>query len=479
MNSLTSLRVFARRFFVALGLSFVISAAGIGGGFWIFNDTVDSAEKVPGLELDEREKGEPANFLIIGSDTREFVDDPTDAARFGEVGDASGQRSDTIMIAHVDPDSKSGFLVSIPRDLWVDIPEVGGSKINAAFNYGPQRVVDTIQSNFDIEINHYLEVNFDGFRNLVGAIGEVPIYFPTPARDIQTGLLVEEAGCRDLNGEEALAYVRSREYQSLVDGEWQTDGTADLGRIRRQQYFIRSLADEAVRVSVRNPLKIENILDKAIGNLRVDPDLGSGDLRGLINAFRDVDPAVLDMVTLPTEREFIGGQDAQTLLEAEAAPIFARLRSFDGDGEQEQAPPDVAPADVRVAVRNGSGVGGQARAALDALAELGFDTVEPPGNADRNDYEVTEVRYASDALAEAQTVLANLGGAGQLVETNQPPDDADVIVVLGRDFESVSPVGNAPDTTAAPTETAPESTTTTTGLPANPGGEGAFPVAGC
>jgi len=226
-------------------------------------------------------------------------------------------------------------------------------------------------------------------------------------------------------------------------------------------------------------LKIENILDKAVGNLRVDPGLSSGDLRALINAFRDVDPAVLDMVTLPTEREFFDGQDAQALLEAEAAPIFERLRSFSGDDEEQEAPPDVAPADVRVAVRNGSGVSGQARAALDALAELGFDAIEPPGNSDRDDYEVTEVRYAPDALAKAQVVLANLGGAGELVETNQPPEDADVVVVLGRDFQAVAASATTvPAATPAPSETVPESTTTT-GPPANPGGEGEFPVAGC
>jgi len=475
---MSPLRAFLHRFVLALALAFALSAGGIGFGLWLWNDTVDSAERAD-VELAEPEQGEPANFLIIGSDTRSFVDDPLDAEHFGEEGDAGGQRSDTIMIAHVDPDAKTGFLVSFPRDLWVEIPGLGEAKINAAFNAGPQRVVDTIKLNFDVDVHHYLEVNFDGFRGLVDAIGDVPIYFPTPARDLITGLLISEAGCHELDGEQALAYVRSREYQYQVGGGWETDGTGDLGRIRRQQYFIRSLADEAVRAGFRNPLKIDDILDEAFGSLRVDPGLTGNDLKALIRAFRDVDPAELDMVTVPNTPETIDGQAALRVIPEQAAAVFARLR-FGDDSGGEEAPPDIDPGDIRVAVRNGSGVQGQARAAFDALADLGFSTVDPPGNADRDDYDRTEVRYAPGAEDEARVVAAHLGGIGELVPLREAPADAEVLVVLGRDFEAVAapqapaPQAPAPGDTAA---TVPESTTTT--APANPGSEAPLPAAGC
>jgi LCP family protein required for cell wall assembly len=469
-------RAFVQRFFVALFVTAVFTATGIGMAYWVAADKIDdarTAEFEPNT-LDETERGEAANFLIIGSDSRAFIDNELDEEHFGDPDEQTGQRSDTIMIAHVDPDTETGLLVSFPRDLWVEIPEQGGGKLNSAFNGGPQRVVETIKQNFDIPIHHYLEIDFAGFRNLVDAIGSVPIYFPTPARDIQTGLVINEAGCHRLDGTMALNYARSREYQYLdEDGDWVTDGTADLGRIRRQQYFIRSLANEAVRSGFRNPTKILDIIDKTVENITRDPDLGLSDIRALANTFREVDPTVVEMVTVPTEREFIEGQDSQVLIESEAAPIFDRLRSFGEESQAEDLPEGVTPQDVSVSVLNGSGVSGQAAAVFDQLAGNGFAVVGPPGNADRNDHETTQVQYTSETEDEARWVLAYLGGAGELAEVEALPDGVDVVVVLGRDFEEVV----APSTTA-PDGTAPVPTTVA-GPPPNPGGDSSNPSAGC
>src|SRR5207247_8677250 len=115
------------------------------------------------------------------------------------------------------------------------IPGIGHAKINAAFNAGPQRVIETIENDFDIPISHYLEVDFAGFRKMVNAIGTIPIYFSAPARDTKSGLAVNQAGCQHLTGDQALAYVRSRYYESLVNGKGTPDPSSDLGRIRRQQ----------------------------------------------------------------------------------------------------------------------------------------------------------------------------------------------------------------------------------------------------
>ena len=101
--------------------------------------------------------------------------------------------------------------MSFPRDLWVDIPGVGGSRINAAFNDGgPDLVIDTLRSNFGIEINHYLKVDFKTFKDVVNSIGRVPVYFPYQSRDVETGLNHEFAGASCLDGAGALEYVRSR-----------------------------------------------------------------------------------------------------------------------------------------------------------------------------------------------------------------------------------------------------------------------------
>jgi LytR cell envelope-related transcriptional attenuator len=278
----------------------------------------------------------------------------------------------------------------------------------------------------------------------------------------------------------ALNYARSREYQYLdEDGDWVVDGTADLGRIRRQQYFMRSLADEAVDTGFRNLTKINDIINKTVDNITRDPDLGLSDILALAKTFKSVDPNVVEMVMVPTERDFVDGQDAQVLLEEEAAPIFQRLRSFGGE-DPNQLPEGVVPSDVRPAVLNGSGISGQAAVVFSALQDAGFAVVEPPGNADRSDYDTTEVRFAEGAEDEASFALAYLGGAGKLVPVDAlpetVPDDANVVIVLGRDFEQVQ----APATTVpgAPVET-PTSPATSGPAPNPGGGDAPAPTSGC
>ena len=120
------------------------------------------------------------NILLIGSDSR---GDPT------TVGQAttSNQRSDTMMLLHIDPKSSQALLLSVPRDLWVKIPGTNGKqKINAAIEIGgPKLLIQTIEQTLNVPINHYVEINFQGFKDLVSAVGGVPIYFNVPVRDAE------------------------------------------------------------------------------------------------------------------------------------------------------------------------------------------------------------------------------------------------------------------------------------------------------
>src|SRR5262249_47809393 len=128
-----------------------------------------------------------ANFLIVGSDSREFVSTPEEALAFGDEHTQGGPpRSDTLMVLHAE--GERSYLVSFPRHLWVSIPGHGNGKINAAFNAGPQTVVDLLRSDFDVEIHHYLEVDFKSFQGIVDAIGTVSVSTPAAARDEFTGL---------------------------------------------------------------------------------------------------------------------------------------------------------------------------------------------------------------------------------------------------------------------------------------------------
>ncbi len=434
----STLRVVVIRFGIAFGLVLVLTSAAVAGAYWETNRQVDSIKEVEitGLDSGEGLPPEGGNFVIIGSDSRESGAplNPGDEEILGS------ERSDTLMVAHVDPSQKTGLLVSFPRDLWVEIPDHGMSKINAAFSLGgPQLVIDTLQANFDIPITNYMEVDFAGFQGIVDAIGGVPVYFAGSARDIQTGFSQPFGpGCVPLNGEQGLAYVRSREYE-VFDGEsWVTDPTGDLGRIERQQDFMRRLASRALEDVGANPIKARDLAEESLSHLTVDQTLGTRDVLSFIDTFRTVDPNsdAFESITVPNEGGFEAGQSVLFVKQPEADELMARLRQF-GPTPEAPAPPGIDPFTVTVEVRNGSAQQGIASATAGALSEQGFATAGA-GNADNFDYAQTEVRYAPDAKDKAALVLSYLGGAGTLVEDSSITN-TDVVLVVGADFVGIAP----------------------------------------
>lgn len=475
-----SLRAFGHRVLVALLICCVLSAA-VGVAVVRAENAKISSIAVAHIDPSLLRAG--GNYLIIGSDTRAFGETQKDVQQFGSAQSQSGQRSDTMMVAHIDPGKRTGVLVSFPRDLWVPIPGHGTSKINAAFAYGgAQLAIRTIEQDFGIPISHYLEVDFAGFRDIVNAIGSVPIYFPTPARDKKTGLNILTPGCHDLSGVDALAYVRSRYYEYETNGHWQYDPTSDIGRIQRQQYFIRSLSRAAIHTVLSNPFRVNSVIDKSVKSLLRDKGLSASDLRALVLAFRDTNPNAFPMYTLPATNAFRDSQSVLLLDDAKAAPTLARLRPQVASAGPV---PHISPSTVSIAVKNGSGVTGAAGSTSSALQAQGFKVGAAATDADRHDYAVTEVRYAPGEETKGRFVLAHLGGAGKLVALGSTPHGVDVVIVLGQDFHQVSSTGASPSSTTtappAPAATRPKAagsgTTTTTGPPANPGG--VMPVAGC
>ncbi|MEX2133364.1 MAG: LCP family protein, partial [Acidimicrobiia bacterium] len=226
------------RWFKVTAITFLvlanIAAAGI---LWFVNvgqgalgeaDTDDDVSDV----LDES-TGD-LTFLVIGSDTREGLDD------LENFGNAGGERGDVIMLVRVNRDGTSQML-SVPRDLWVDIPGHGQEKINAAYALGgPTLMVQTVKQNLGVEINHYVEVDFVGFMDMIDEIGGVEIFFPYPARDSSSGLDVD-AGNLLLDGETALAFARSRKYQEFQNASWVSVEANDIGRTARQQEVVRAI----------------------------------------------------------------------------------------------------------------------------------------------------------------------------------------------------------------------------------------------
>ncbi len=191
--------------------------------------------------------GKPFNLLLVGSDSRAFVSNSTQVKAFGDEANAGGQRSDVTMVARFDPAAKTVTVLSIPRDLWVDIPGndsgiSGMNRINAAYDSGPDLLIQTIEQDLGIPINHYVAVGFPGFSGMVDALGGVTMDFPTPVKDQYTGLDVTTTGCQVVNGTTALQLVRSRHlYYKNSNGYWEYDGLSDFSRIQRQDAFFRAV----------------------------------------------------------------------------------------------------------------------------------------------------------------------------------------------------------------------------------------------
>jgi LCP family protein required for cell wall assembly len=440
------LRTLLRRIVVAHVVVFTFMACVLGCGYWYERAKLDEIRRVRDLVLQRATSGRPVNFLIIGSDSRSFVHSPIDVAHFGTFSEHGGQRADTMMVVRIDPRSKRTFIVSFPRDLWVDIPGHGRAKINDAFNWGAQAVIDTLRADFGVRVNHYLEVDFAGFRSIVDALGHVRLFFPTMARDSVTGLFVGRPGCVALDGSQALAYVRSRhfEFATVAGGEWQEVKQGDLGRIRRQQVFFRILADEALHRSLTNPLAGLAVLDEAVKALRADAGLDASDLGTLLRALAPSNPTAVDMVTMPT----YGGwspDHSQAILELrsdEAAPILARLRGQAPERPVPRAPLPAAnpprppaPSSITVKVLNGSGKPGVERAALAGFASFGFRQ-DGATVASRDDFLATEVHAAPGDDDAARLVGTYLSSTVQVV-SDPWLSRSHVVVVLGRDLPQI------------------------------------------
>ncbi len=452
------------RFLVALAVSVPLVAAGVIGVNLYIDWKIDQIPRVKVNTAENTDPGQPANFLLIGSDSRAQVQTPEERHAFGDASTEGGQRSDTLMVIHVDPEAKTGFLVSFPRDLVVNIPGVGQSKINAAFNSdtggGPQRVVDTLKQNFNIPIHHYVEVDFQSFKGIVDAMGGVPIYIDAPSRDAKSGFefipFNFKPGCYTLDGSTALNYVRSRDLEQYIDGRWQKPGAdaPDLHRIERQQAFMRRLATEAFRRSVNSPRTAIDIANETIPKLKADEEVSREDINKLIRSFRRVDPNdpnSLQMVTFPTDPGPSNSRLGSTLQakEPDAEAVLARLRQF-GPAQEQHAGPK--PSEVRVRVFNGTNQKDLAANTGTALNKEGFVTA---GVGNKPSVPATEVRYRHGSLDKARVVQSYLGGVGKLIEDSSVVE-ADVAVVVGKDFKAVAaPAGATPTSAAAPAAPAP------------------------
>ncbi|MGN5630460.1 LCP family protein [Streptomyces sp. AC154] len=238
------------------------------------------------------------DILVLGSDSRSGAN-----KQYG--ADQGGARSDTAMVVHVNKGHKSASVVSIPRDTLVTRPgcksdesgaDVAGEQramFNTAYEVGgPACAVKTVESMSGIRMDHYLEVDFTGFKKLIDKLGGVEITTKKAINDPKSHLDLEP-GTHTLDGEESLGLVRTR--HSVGDG-------SDLGRIQLQQAFIKALMAQAKSVGVLNGTKMYGLADTATKAITTDSDLGSvKKLAGFANGLKGLGAQNVHMVTLPVE----------------------------------------------------------------------------------------------------------------------------------------------------------------------------------
>jgi LCP family protein required for cell wall assembly len=290
---------------VAAIIIFVPVLLGVVGLIWA-QSKFSEIERVDVAGVLDGGGGDGQNILMVGSD---------------EGADRTGQRSDTIMLLRLEPERS--VVMSIPRDLYVTIEPSGREqRINAAYNDGPASLIQTIQSNLGIPIHRYMEVDFVTFATLVDAIGGVTIEFPHPVFDPKSGLNIPQAGPVVLDGAQALAYVRSRQYTEIIDGRQVEDPRSDLGRVLRQQQFMRVLF--AKIGDSRNPIELVRIGEDVGEGLRIDNDMSLLDALRLGLRLRDLDP---ESVVLPTEPFTLdSGAQVLGLDEGGAGPALEQFR---------------------------------------------------------------------------------------------------------------------------------------------------------
>jgi LCP family protein required for cell wall assembly len=286
---------------VLLGLliAAVLGVFGAVGFVYFIDSKIDKIpdEELPSLqaEIDEGFR----NILIVGSDSRENLPDGFD--NFGSFG---GSRTDVIMVAHVVP-GEGAQLLSLPRDLKMEIPGNGTNRINAAFVFGgPDLLVQTIQNNLDIPIHHYVEIDFGGFARVVESLGGITKTFDNPARDLKSGLNVE-AGTQQMDGETALAYARSRSYQELINGSWKSVDGSDIGRTHRQQEVLLLMFDQATSKSAA--FSLPGFASTFAEQIRADAGFTPSVMVDLGRSALALSSAQIETMTLPVVNSTQGG----------------------------------------------------------------------------------------------------------------------------------------------------------------------------
>jgi LCP family protein required for cell wall assembly len=439
----------------------VLSGGVAGFGYYLYKHydgrihREDVLQKNDPHIVNKQKQEHAANFLLIGSDTRSGANGKYETSS----GEIAGARSDTTILAHLSPDGGKATMVSFPRDSWVNVPackKADGSMskpyagmFNSAFELGGAAcTIRLVQSLTGIEINHYVQVDFTGFKTMVDALNGVPVCTPTAIDDPKSGLQLH-AGTQTISGDQALAYVRAR--YNIGDG-------SDLGRIKRQQQFLGSMIRVATSQGILlSPGKLKKFLDAATKSVTLDKQTHLTNLYNLAKQLRHLDAAHANFLTVPiADPDYTPPGQAQggrvKLDTAAAKPLWqsiindSKTITVSSSPTKSAAPKKkasskpkltVAPGDVTVNVVNGVGTPYLATHVSEDLQNAGF----VPGDMSIDSSSgVTNavIRYAPSELAAARTLAAAIPGATLSPDAAAPADR--VVLIAGSSFAGVNKV---------------------------------------
>jgi len=318
-------RGFAKKAILLLLLVATIAVfATIGYVWW----TEGKIERIPSAELVSLATvapgtGEPINFLIIATDDRSSLPDDWDEGAFG---DFSGRRTDVMMLAHMIPGERIQLL-SLPRDLKVDIDGHGTNRLNASYVVGgPDLLIKTVQQETGIPVHHFVEIDFGGFGRIVDSLGGVTVDFPTAARDAKSKFEVE-AGRHTLDGEQAVAYARSRQYQVYENGSWTSTGGGDIARTQRQQEILVQMFDQVASPS--SAFNLPTFLPTFAENITADEGLSLGLMTDLGRAALGMSTGNIERITLPVKNSKGSDGRSYVIQTEDAAGVIAAFKVGD------------------------------------------------------------------------------------------------------------------------------------------------------
>lgn len=422
----------------AAGFAVVLLAAA-GGAYALYRDVSGGVTR---KDVDRQlgtnrpvKLNKSLNILMLGSDSR--------AGENSRYGAEAGARSDTAMLLHLSPNRDQAIGISFPRDSMVRIPEcekddgqtVQGrfGMINSAFAYaGPTCTWKTLETLTDIHIDHFVQIDFAGFKRVVDALGGVEICVDQPVNDPRAELRLP-AGKQVVKGEQALGYVRAR--YTLGNG-------SDLERIERQQKFMAAVVNEAAGTSLlTDPVKTYSFL-KAVGqSVTTDDDLDLGTMKRLADSLKGISAGQVRFVTVPVER-YAPDPNRVQWNQTGARALFEAIRNDDdlpaapAASPAQPAPPK--PSQIRVAVTD-AGAGGRTVARVVArLRQEGFKVDGEVAHAAASP--ISRISFTAAAEAQAST-LARIVPNAELTVTPDAPADG-VRLVLGSRRVRLAPAIN-------------------------------------